>query len=70
MPQHPRGDGRARGQPRQGPVRSTPHDLKTSPFNARARLQVDTDLCRSIRAAMGVPEANRGKGLFEAPHMT
>ncbi len=30
------------------------------------RAQVDTDMCRSIRAAMGVPEANRGKGLLAA----
>ena len=28
--------------------------------------QVDTDMCRSIRAAMGVPEANRGKNLLQA----
>ena len=28
--------------------------------------QVDTDMCRSIRAAMGVPKANRGKGLLQA----
>ncbi|KAK9832580.1 hypothetical protein WJX81_000380 [Elliptochloris bilobata] len=27
---------------------------------------VDTDMCRSIRAAMGVPEANRSKGLLQA----
>jgi hypothetical protein len=33
---------------------------------ARGRAQVDTDMCRSIRAAMGVPEANRGKGLLAA----
>lgn len=32
----------------------------------RTTPQVDTDMCRSIRAAMGVPEANRGKNLMQA----
>jgi hypothetical protein len=29
-------------------------------------LQVDTDMCRSVRAAMGVPEKDRSKGLLKA----
>ena len=28
--------------------------------------QVDTDMCRSVRAAMGVPEKDRGKNLLKA----
>jgi len=29
-------------------------------------LQVDTDMCRAVRASMGVPEKDRGKNLMKA----
>ncbi len=29
-------------------------------------VQVDTDMCRAVRASMGVPEKDRGKNLLAA----
>ena len=60
VPQHFRGDGVPEANHGKG------LNPTACPLTARARSQVDTDMCRSIRAAMGVPEANRGKNLLQA----
>ena len=35
-------------------------------FRLAVTLQVDTDMCRAVRASMGVPEKDRGKNLMKA----